>query len=165
MLFRSEQDGCARGINVIAISDIEAELTLALDSVPLPVASGVNSYAVDPGEYTVHLLTTTAVGCLDSAEVDVLVEDPLGIYLPNTFTPDNNGINDAFGAPTLEDPRIYELLVFDRWGEELFRSNTPTDLWTATGIPDGVYPYILRTEDPCQPTEVLELRGHVTVLR
>lgn len=161
----AEQDGCGRGITVIALSDIEAELTLALDSLPLPVASSVNRYAVDPGEYTVHLLATTAVGCQDSTEVDVLVEDPLGIYLPNTFTPDNNGINDAFGLPTLEDPRIYELLVFDRWGAELFRSNTPTDLWTASGIPDGVYPYILRTEDPCQPTEVLELRGHVTVLR
>ena len=94
---------------------LEAELTLALDSLPLPVASSVNRYAVDPGEYTVHLLATTAVGCQDSTEVDVLVEDPLGIYLPNTFTPDNNGINDAFGLPTLEDPRIYELLVFDRW--------------------------------------------------
>ena len=161
----AQQEGCARSVQVLATSTTDAQLQLTLDGLPLPVVPGLNRYAVEPADYTVRLVATTAAGCVDSATAVVRVQDPLGIFMPNTFTPNNDGINESFGPPTPDERGNYELLVFDRWGTELFRSNSPADRWTASGVADGVYLYLLRTEDPCDPAEVVELRGHVTVLR
>ncbi len=161
----AQQEGCARSVQVLATATPGAQLQLSLNDLPLPVVPGLNRFAVEPADYTVRLLATTAAGCVDSATAEVRVQDPLGLFMPNTFTPNNDGINESFGPPTPDPRRNYELLVFDRWGTELFRSNSPADRWTASGIADGVYLYLLRTEDPCDPAEVLELRGHVTVLR
>jgi hypothetical protein len=166
VLLTAEQNGCARSIRLLAVPSSSATLSLTIDGLEQPITPGANSYAVDgPGTYSVHVLASNAAGCADSVTAAVTIDDALGLFMPNVFTPDNDGINDAFGMPYLVAPRIFELLLFNRWGQEVFRSSKPTELWKAEGVPDGVYYYLLRTEDPCDASEVRELRGHVTVLR
>ena len=73
------------------------------------------------------------------------------IRIPNVFTPNDDWINDRFLYQTkcvLEHP---ELLIFNRWGEQLFESHVQGEYWDGTYCskvcPDGLYLYILSYDD------------------
>jgi gliding motility-associated-like protein len=70
--------------------------------------------------------------------------NPSTFYLPNAFTPDQDGSNDKFGAVGINVEK-YELKIFNRWGELLFESNDITHKWDGThngsAVPVGVYVY------------------------
>ena len=66
-------------------------------------------------------------------------EEELLYYVPNSFTPDGDGVNDTF-LPTFTsgyDPYDYSLLIFNRWGQIVFESHDATKGWNATMGVDG----------------------------
>lgn len=69
---------------------------------------------------------------------------PLSIYIPNAFTPNGDGINDAFGVKG-EGIRNYHLYVYNRWGEVVFESTNPKQQWdgnyAGNPVEQGVYVY------------------------
>ncbi|MFM1999993.1 MAG: hypothetical protein RL204_1940 [Bacteroidota bacterium] len=91
--------------------------------------------------------TFTAVaelnGCINTDEVTVIV-DCNSLFIPNAFSPNEDGINDIF---QVRGTGIYEfdLKIFDRWGNLIFQTNDPSDVWTGGidgyYVPDGVYTY------------------------
>lgn len=103
---------------------------------PAPVASPDSSML-----YT--LTATTANGCVAQASVWV---DVLGhvIYVPNVFTPNNDLLNDDFRVYGQGFAEI-EFMVFDRWGELIFRTTDIYKGWDGTykGVlmPPGTYVY------------------------
>lgn len=74
---------------------------------------------------------------------------PTTIFVPNAFTPNNNGVNDYFEIKGLHLAK-FELYIFDRWGQEVFRSNNAQIMWDGTikGEPamPGTFAWILRIE-------------------
>jgi len=79
------------------------------------------------GFYAVDILT--GEGCLITDSFSVTVEDcEHFFYAPNSFTPNNDGNNDAF-IPITDGVDSLHFMVFNRWGEMLFESNdfTPWD--------------------------------------
>jgi gliding motility-associated-like protein len=114
-------------------------------------------------EFTVT--ATDSNGCATSGTTRVRLEEPLSVYFPNTFTPNGDGINDDLGASLFPVPAEFELVIFDRWGGEVFRSTDPGERWTAEGYPNDLYAYKLSTADRCVTEKVRTVRGHVTVLR
>ena len=118
---------------------------------------------VEPGWYVLH--ASDSIGCAgaDSAYVDIFYP----IYVPSAFTPDGDGINDVF-LPEGDQIRGYWLRIFNRWGEEVFRTEDPTEPWLGNVqggthfAPDGVYLWQLRFETDTGPTL---LEGHVHLLR
>ncbi|MAO46945.1 MAG: hypothetical protein CL823_07320 [Crocinitomicaceae bacterium] len=95
------------------------------------------------------------------------------IFIPNAFTPDNDGVNDSFlplgqGYSAVE----YEFLVLNRWGEIVFKSNDPNEPWVGqnnqiTGdyfVPDGVYMYSV-TALGYHSLSPETYRGSVTIVR
>ncbi len=75
------------------------------------------------------------------------------VFIPNCFTPDNDGLNDVFFAEISCDLAAYDLRIFNAWGQEIFQSNDPTQKWTGGATEaaeyfaqDGVYNYILKIE-------------------
>jgi gliding motility-associated-like protein len=81
-----------------------------------------------PGMY---YITATVTGCRVTDEIKV--EDcESEIWLPNTFTPDGDGINDIF-YPVCYNIPYASLQVFDRWGELIFEGSGPEAFW------DGKY--------------------------
>lgn len=124
----------------------------------------------DPGLYPITLIVTNELGCVDTAIIQLLVfQDPL-VFVPNCFTPDGNGVNELFQAVFNGPGRVrdMELLVFDRWGEELVGLSAPSDTWDGLykgePVQDGVYPWRLRYR-MAGDSRARELRGHLTVLR
>lgn len=98
-----------------------------------------------PGYYSVWLTAISDSGCVDSTYRELYVRDVVTFYIPNSFTPDGDGINDQFGiiGNSLSG---YHLSVYNRWGQQIFESKGPFDTWNGNGpdgnsAPMGVYVY------------------------
>ena len=102
----------------------------------------------DPGTFPVTLTATNEYGCDDSSYRYIVINDVLNIYAPNSFTPDNDGLNDAW-FPVITGQSLiteYELQIFDRWGESVWLTNDPNEKWVGSYqnsseyyVPDAVY--------------------------
>ena len=94
------------------------------------------------------------------------------IYVPNTFTPNNDGVNDAWYPVTdAECWSSWDLKVYNRWGQVVWYTTDPEDVWLGQAenngfyyVPDGVYVYDLKAVS-YGLFVVEELRGHVTIFR
>jgi gliding motility-associated-like protein len=136
-----------------------------------------NSTVTDPshlytyvGTYNVHLIATSSKGCQDIAELLVEITPDFALYIPNAFTPDENGKNDIFQPMGVGiDEENYRMDIFDRWGENIFTSNNFRKGWDGTVkggskfAPQGVYIYKLQVVDT-QGNKHPYI-GHVTVIR
>lgn len=132
----------------------------------------VIDYPMDHGgEYTVSLLVTDENGCTNRVTGTVIINDILAIYIPNTFTPNGDGINDVFrvyGADIRDTD--FSLVIFDRWGGEVYRSTNKDDVWMGDRLgsgyflPDGVYNYRLRAA-AASTTEKIEKEGSIMIIR
>lgn len=108
------------------------------------IANPVHEYYT-PGYYRVWLTAISDSGCVDSTFRDLYVRDVVTFYIPNSFTPDGDGINDQFGIIG-DSLSGYHLSVYSRWGQQIFESTGPFDTWDGNGpdgksAPGGVYVY------------------------
>ncbi len=101
-------------------------------------------------EYTVELIAWSDDGCSDTAlkSFPFIVETTL--YYPSSFTPNGDGINDFFEIKgEAVQYKDFSLIVYDRWGKQVFGSTRPDRAWdgkTVSGehLPSGVYAFVLR---------------------
>jgi gliding motility-associated-like protein len=85
------------------------------NTTPLHVTAPYYYTYGDSGTYTIHQLVSTDYGCTDTATRIVKIKPMYTIYIPNTFTPNNDGVNDYFKPVGINIKEI-DLLIFDRWG-------------------------------------------------
>ncbi|MCB0644628.1 MAG: gliding motility-associated C-terminal domain-containing protein, partial [Phaeodactylibacter sp.] len=102
-------------------------------------------------------------GCLNRDTVQVQLQQQHHIYLPNAFSPNFDGINDCFGPLFSADLEFssYRFSIYDRWGERLFDSRSPTDCWDGTflgtALQPGVFVWLLETRQVnCPEEEVIK---------
>lgn len=82
----------------------------------------------------------------DSIRIELIPEDSCHswIFIPNAFTPNGDGTNDLFEIKYFGIAE-YSIVIYDRWGEEIFLSDRPGEAWDGTfkgvPVPDGVYMY------------------------
>ncbi len=111
----------------------------------------------EPGAYTITLVVTTTQGCTDTITY-VYVIRPEEIFIPNVFSPNNDGVNDAFHIVNIQYyPNT--LTIFNRWGTVVYQMRNYANQWRGADAPDGTYFYVLKLE------EGREFSGHLTVLR
>ena len=122
---------------------------------------------------TVLVSGVSVNGCpgQDDLYVDVL-DRPL-VFIPNSFSPDGDGINDIFSVySSVDDVRIEKMRIFDRWGNALYEHealsvNDPASGWDGTfrqePVDPGVYVYVieLRFGDGRQQI----YKGDLTILK
>ena len=116
---------------------------------------------------TYWLEVTDGNGCkgLDSIKV---IQGPCNlVFIPNAFTPNNDGINDVF-RPTFGVPiQHYRCLIFNRWGQSLTLSSEPSKgwdgNWNGKPVPSGVFYYVIRFTDASGVSH--ERTGSVTLIR
>lgn len=105
------------------------------------------------------LEVTDARGCTASDSVVVQLLGEGDIVPPNVFSPNGDGINDAFLISGLEDKR-FALLVYDRWGTLVHEDPAYNNDWAGRDLPEGTYYYILESPDRCG-----RYMGSVTLIR
>ncbi|MFT6922801.1 MAG: gliding motility-associated-like protein [Crocinitomicaceae bacterium] len=120
--------------------------------------------------YDVTLIAINEFGCTDSIVKKVVVKEELIFYIPNTFTPDGNELNQTF-TPVFTsgfDPFDYSLLIFNRWGELVFESHDAKLGWDGSYkgqySQDGSYIWKIEFKDFYSAKRYLET-GHMNLLR
>jgi len=83
------------------------------------------------GNYPAMLIVTSDHGCKDTVIKIIVVEDDFEIFVPNAFTPNADGTNDVF-MPKGVGINEYQLLIFDRWGNQIFVSEDLYKGWDGT---------------------------------
>lgn len=81
--------------------------------------------------YQVHLEVVNMYGCTDDTTLEVIVEPEFTFYIPNAFTPNNDGINDVFFGTGIGIAK-YEMWIFDRWGNLIFTCTDLNQTWDGT---------------------------------
>jgi len=127
----------------------------------------VASNAYLPDDSTMIALQTFFV--MPDTIVAHLVPQEYAFYVPNSFTPNADGINDMFQPMgRVIDLESYDLQIFDRWGESIYASKDPTEGWDGSiggrTVPEGVYVYRAYAIDAIKK-DVYEIFGHVTLFR
>jgi gliding motility-associated-like protein len=86
------------------------------------------------GTYTVEISAGT---CSITDRIKLSDYCPSTLYVPNTFTPDGDGINDSFNAigSYISD---YQMFIYNRWGQLIYKTESMTDDWDGTFMGQGV---------------------------
>lgn len=122
------------------------------------------------GLYPVQLIVTHQNGCTDTLIRDIRLRSIDDLYIPNAFSPNNDGVNDEFrGFGPLGGKQDFELTVFARWGDQVFYTNDPSEAWngrvnnTGEFLPQGVYVYYVTFKNP--NGEQISLKGLLNLLK
>lgn len=141
------------------------------DLVEVRWTTGDTADAIIVGEGTYGYEATDIYGCLhaDIVTVHWSAESDGQIMIPTAFTPNNDDLNEGFFVYGAEGGP-FELVLYDRWGGEVYRTDDPLKYWDGTAggrpVPDGVYVYTVTYLDRCNANNTqVTTRGHVTVLR
>lgn len=95
---------------------------LSGNTIPDPISA--------PEGTTIYTLTSSINGCTFTD--DVMVSVIRLVNPPNTFTPNEDGFNDIWDIPGIADYPGAEVLIHDRWGQIVFRSNGYREPWDGT---------------------------------
>jgi gliding motility-associated-like protein len=85
----------------------------------------------EAGLYPVAMIVKNTWGCTDTVVKVIEVLPDFSVYVPNAFTPNDDGTNDVF-LPVTRGVRDYRLMIFNRWGETIFDSTDPLRPWDGT---------------------------------
>lgn len=123
----------------------------------------------EPGTYPVALVVKSDKGCIDTLVQTVIVGEDYGIYVPNAFTPNSDGLNDVFRAKGFGIVK-YQIQIFDRWGEKIYKSEDINEGWDGKYqgrggeiVQEGVYTWLINVTNVFGKAH--ELKGHVTLIK
>jgi gliding motility-associated-like protein len=119
-------------------------------------------------DYLIMLTAISPEGCRDSIELPLRIIEDQAMYVPNTFTPNGDGVNDIFQAEGIGlNEGKFELWIYNRWGELIFFSTASRIGWDGTfngeEAPMDTYVWVIRRLD--KDNKVVPLRGHVNLIR
>ena len=83
------------------------------------------------------------------------------VKVPNVFTPNDDKRNDIFVVQNLEQYPNSSLMVYDRWGREVYKNTNYQNDWNGSDLKDGTYFYILKVAD----AKTTEHRGTLSIFR
>ncbi len=132
----------------------------------------VQEGATYPESITEYIISATDENnCIDSTKVTIVFDAEANIYIPNAFSPNQDGSNDVFyvyGRGFTD----FNLKIFNRWGELIFESFDQNYGWDGTYrgklLPPGVFVYYVDVKfisGIAPPEYQLYRKGSVTLLR
>ena len=121
----------------------------------------------DPGVFLVTLIASNGQ-CFDTLSKIITIDDEFLFYIPDTFTPNDDGLNDWF-YPVVSgySNKNYSFMVFDRWGSQIFQTTQLRTAW------DGFYKgemckedvYVWKIKTTTNNGKSKEFTGRVTLLK
>ena len=119
------------------------------------------------GTYIATVVSNDIHGCFDTATVTIIIESQIKIIIPNVFTPNGDGTNDAFTI-TAEGLKDIEIVIYDRWGLLMYSQKAEVLSWDGK-LPngelasDGTYYFLFTGKD--MKDNVIEKQGYVTLIK
>jgi gliding motility-associated-like protein len=128
-------------------------LTIPIDTTTIPE----DTVVIDPNDTLVEPVDTLVV---------VTCDTPF-IFLPTGFSPNGDGHNDSWKLYGNQPVDKVTIMVYDRWGEQIFYSEDPNFVWDGTyrgvELPPDAYGFMLSYG--CQGDPPKQLKGNVTIIR
>jgi gliding motility-associated-like protein len=123
----------------------------------------VKDPVASPSATTTYTLNVTTLGgCTGSASITVTVLDD--VFIPNTFTPNGDGVNDLWNIKHLSEYPACSVDIFSRGGQLVFHSTGYSKPWTGiykgNDLPVGTYYYVIDLKDGRN-----KLAGKVTIIK
>lgn len=124
--------------------------------------------ATEDGSYWVNV--GNEFNCFASDTIQLRKQCPTRIFVPNIFTPNDDGINDEFRV-FAEDVISFKLQVFNRWGGILFETEDINEVWdpweNGRVLNNGVYTWMILLEGYQEDGSVFNevMSGTVTVIK
>lgn len=121
------------------------------------------------GAYPIILTVTTGEGCSDSITLVMSVVSDIILYVPNSFTPDNDEHNQSwkFYAQGM-DMNNFHVEIYNRWGEIIWESYDPHAEWDGyygyTKVPPGTYTWRISFKEKDSDGRKYHT-GYINVLR
>ena len=120
-------------------------------------------------EFVISLIAISEFGCIDSSFKIIRTSNEIVLYAPNTFIPDDDGLNDSWypvisAGYYIED---YKLSIYNRWGETIFATEDLKQGWDGTykgnAVQDGTYTYKIMFRDK-RKFQQMQI-GHINLIR
>ncbi len=123
--------------------------------------------ANESGDYA--WFAQNACGTSTGTSTLVFEDCSCSIYVPNAFTPDDNGVNELFQPSVDCELAFYQFQIYNRWGELVFTSQNPSEAWNGDSgsgyfAPNEIYIYHLVYQS-VNDIEMKEVQGSITLLR
>jgi gliding motility-associated-like protein len=171
-------------VTIVSPGQVRSDTTVRFGQTVNLNASGARSYewspsynisslskanvTVSPFKTTQYILTGyNSKGCLSSDTINVIVVEDCGeMYVPNAFTPNNDGNNDVLYVRGICLQSL-TFMIFDRWGEKIFETADQSRGWDGTykgqALNSGVFVY--RLEGKTYDNKAFSRKGNITLLR
>jgi gliding motility-associated-like protein len=113
------------------------------------------------------VLVTDSIGCTGTDNVFIKVYEGPNYYVPNTFTPNGDGLNDIFRPIPVGIQNTMYFRVFDRYGNLMYQTNKWLDGWDGTyngkKSSTGTYVWMIKGTD--KNGRIVEMQGTVILIR
>ncbi len=151
----------------VVSGDLTSYLWTAKDS--LSCADCRSTTLIPIASQVVYVTGTNQYGCpaTDSVYINVLQCDPASIFVPNTFTPNNDGLHDVLYVRSRTLAQMDYFRIFDRWGALVYESKDMSQGWNGEingkAAEQGVYVYTVSGK--CESGYDIEASGTATLIR
>lgn len=122
----------------------------------------------DTGTFIVTQIVISEFGCNDTTQHTIRVNAQPSLYIPNAFSPGGDNLNDVF-LPVGNGISDFSMSIFDRWGKEIFKTNSMDNGWdgrvkgSGELVTEGVYVYKIHVKDALQISR--DYVGNVSVVK
>ncbi|WP_162054416.1 ice-binding family protein [Pontibacter pamirensis] len=127
---------------------------------------GTPRITVTPGESTGVISVTASNGSCSSDPISIVPNNDLAkpdVSFPNVFSPNNDGNNDTWIIQNLQNYPQHELVILNRWGNEVYKSKSYKNNWNGDNLSEGTYFYVARLR-MCDGSDKA-FKGFVTIVR
>ena len=125
----------------------------------------INTYYLD-STYYITLIATDNKGCTDTITKPITIKEELYIYIPNTFTPDDDEHNCYFYGSFI-GLKSLEIWIYNRWGELIFEAADLNFEWDGKygniDVQSGAYTWLVNYVTIKGQRETIS--GHVNIIR
>ncbi|MGF2412993.1 MAG: PKD domain-containing protein, partial [Ferruginibacter sp.] len=132
-----------------------------------------NTIASPKNTTTYNIKVTDGNGCINTDNITIIVVcNNKNVFIPNTFSPNNDGVNDWFYPRGTGLFAIRSIRIFNRWGEMVFQKANlfPNDQFAGWNgryngklLTTDVYTYII--EIVCENSEVISYKGNISLIQ
>jgi gliding motility-associated-like protein len=155
-------------VNVSISSNFDPNVVYSISPNYNISCNNCNALFAFPNHTTVYTVnaTDTVTGCKGVTDFIVRVDEKYILFVPNAFTPNNDGVNDDIKVYS-KGLKFFHFRVFNRWGEMVFHSDDINQPWDGTYkgkiVDSGVYVYQVKLGYLNGVTK--DAQGSITVIK